>query len=104
MTRRRRTWTDSYPTVVSRIFAIHPQYADLTQLPKIKDDATAKKFEKLRKELNELTQIDYERVDSAKTEYLKIIFEQEKSKIMKSAEFKAFFKGIQSLAGALCPI
>jgi 4-alpha-glucanotransferase len=61
-------------------------------LPKIKDDATAKKFEKLRKELNELTQIDYERVNSAKTEYLKIIFEQEKSKIMKSAEFKAFFK------------
>jgi 4-alpha-glucanotransferase len=86
------TWTDSYPYSCISIFAIHPQYADLTQLPEIKDDAAAKKFEKLRKELNELTQIDYERVNSAKTEYLKIIFEQEKSKIMKSAEFKAFFK------------
>ena len=86
------TWTDSYPYSCISIFAIHPQYADLTQLPELKDAETKKTFEALRKELNELGQIDYERVNNAKDEYLRLIFEQEKATVMKSAEFKAFFK------------
>lgn len=86
------TWTDSYPYSCISIFAIHPQYADLTQLPELKDVEAKKKFEALRKELNDLKQIDYERVNNAKTEYLKLIFEQEKATAMKSASFKAFFR------------
>lgn len=31
------TWTDSYPYSCISIFALHPQYVDLTLLPKIKD-------------------------------------------------------------------
>lgn len=86
------TWTDSYPYSCISIFALHPQYADLTQLPSIADKTTAEKFESLRKELNALTQIDYERVNNAKNEYLHIIFEQEGKKVLASKAYKDFFK------------
>ena len=85
------TWTDSYPYSCISIFALHPQYADFTLLPPIADKKTREKFEKLRKELNALPQIDYERVNNAKTEYLHIIFEQEEKKVLASQKFKEFF-------------
>ena len=86
------TWTDSYPYSCISIFAFHPQYTDLTQLPPIADETKRKKFEALRQELNALPQIDYERVNNAKTEYLHIIFDQEGKNMLASAKFKAFFK------------
>ena len=86
------TWTDSYPYSCISIFALHPQYADLRQLPQIADKKKAAEFEALRKELNELKQIDYERVNNAKTDYLRIIFEQEGEQVMKSLDFKQFVK------------
>ena len=86
------TWTDSYPYSCISIFALHPQYVDLTRLPAIADAKKREEYEKLRLELNALPQIDYERVNNAKTEYLHIIFEQEGKKVLASAKFKAFFK------------
>lgn len=86
------TWTDSYPYSCISIFAIHPQFADLRQLPAVADKEKAAAFEALREELNQLPQIDYERVNNAKIEYLRIIFEQEGSEVLKSAGFKAFLK------------
>lgn len=86
------TWTDSYPYSCISIFAIHPQFADLRQLPTVADKEKAAAFEALREELNQLPQIDYERVNNAKIEYLRIIFEQEGSEVLKSAGFKAFLK------------
>ena len=86
------TWTDSYPYSCISVFALHPMYADLRQLPGIKDDGLRLQYEELRKELNALPQIDYERVIRSKIEYLRIIFGQEGAKILKSDEFKAFFR------------
>lgn len=86
------TWTDSYPYSCISIFALHPQYADLRQLPQIADKKKATEFETLRKELNELKQIDYERVNDAKTDYLRIIFQQEGEQVMKTLDFKQFLK------------
>ena len=86
-----RTWTDSYPYSCISIFALHPQYADLRQLPALADKAEAERFESLRKELNALRQIDYERVNNAKTEYLRLLFAQEGKKVLASSKFKAFF-------------
>ena len=85
------TWTDSYPYSCISIFALHPQYCDLRQLPAIKDKLEADRFELLREELNGLPQIDYERVNNAKTKYLQIIFGQEGKEALKSEEFKDFF-------------
>ena len=86
------TWQDSYPYNSISIYALHPQYTDLRQLPKIKDEAQRAKFEQLQKELNALTQIDYERVNEAKMDYLRTIYAQEGTKTMKTAAFKTFFE------------
>ncbi len=86
------TWTDSYPYSCISIFALHPQYADLNQLPKIADKALADEMEQLRQELNALPQIDYERVNDAKVRYLRAIYEQEGKTTLASKEFKEFFK------------
>ena len=86
------TWTDSYPYSCISIFALHPQYADFRQLPPIEDEAQRTKFESLRKELNALPQIDYERVNNAKTEYLRVLFAQEGKKTLQTQDFKRFFE------------
>ena len=86
------TWTDSYPYSCISIFAIHPQYVDLKALPELADAAQKKRFEKLRKELNALPQIDYERVNEAKNEYLRLLYEQEGKKTFQTAEYKRFFE------------
>ena len=85
------TWRDSYPYNSISIYALHPQYADLRQLPALADKKRAKYYEDLRKELNALDQIDYERVNEAKRGYLKELFAQEGATVLKSKEFKAFF-------------
>ncbi len=86
------TWTDSYPYSCISIFALHPQYCDLRQLPALKDKVEADRFEVLREELNGLSQVDYERVNKAKTKYLQLLFKQEGKEALASEEFKAFFK------------
>ena len=86
------TWTDSYPYSCISVFAIHPQYADLHALPELKDAKARAEAEKKRMELNALRQIDYERVNDFKITYLRQIFKQEGEKMMKGAEFKAFFQ------------
>ena len=86
------TWTDSYPYSAISIFALHPQFADFRQLPEIKDKKKAHEMEALRKELNELKQIDYERVNNTKTDCLRIIFKQEGEAVMKGDDFKMFVK------------
>ncbi|GAB6982760.1 4-alpha-glucanotransferase [Prevotella dentasini] len=90
------TWTDSYPYSCISIFALHPQYADLTSLPELKDKKQRERFETLRKELNALPQIDYERVNDTKTEYLRLLFEQEGKAVLDSDAFKAFFAETES--------
>ena len=86
------TWQDSYPYNSISIYALHPQYTDLRQLPPIKDEALRQQFETLRQELNALPQIDYERVNTAKMEYLHIIFKQAWSSIKRRSSYQEFFK------------
>ena len=89
------TWTDSYPYSCISIFAIHPQYADLRSLPELDDEEARKEAEAECRRLNALPQIDYEKVNAFKLEYLRKVFQQEGKKIMKSAQFKAFFQVTQ---------
>ena len=48
-------------------------------------------YRKLRQELNVLPQIDYERVNNAKIDYLHELFEQERTAIARNAAYKDFF-------------
>lgn len=89
------TWTDSYPYSCISVFAIHPQYADLHALPELKDAKARAEAEKTRAELNALDKIDYEKVNDFKINYLRQIFNQEGGKMMKTAEYKAFFQNTE---------
>ncbi|MCH3995243.1 4-alpha-glucanotransferase [Prevotella cerevisiae] len=86
------TWTDSYPYSCISIFALHPQYADFNALPILKDTDRMDYYRHLQVELNSLPQIDYERVNAAKCGYLHELYGQEGRQILKSADFKKFFK------------
>ena len=85
-------WQDSYPYNSISIYALHPMYTDFRQLPEIKDEAKKAEFEALRQELNALPQIDYERMFSAKMDYLKVLFEQEWKRIKATKAYKQFYQ------------
>lgn len=86
------TWQDSYPYNSISIYALHPQYTDFRQLPEIKDPQKKAQFEQLRQELNALSQIDYERMFSAKLDYLHTLFEQEWTSVKRRTSYKEFFE------------
>ena len=86
------TWGDSYPYSCISVFALHPQYVELGALPPLKKETDRKRFEQLRQELNALPQIDYERVNAAKLEYLHILYVQNGKKTMATNAFKEFFE------------
>ncbi len=86
------TWQDSYPYNSISIYALHPQYTDFRQLPQLKDKERKAYYDALQKELNALPQIDYERMNNAKLAYLRELFAQEGSKMMKTEAFKTFFE------------
>jgi len=85
------TWQDSYPYNSISIYALHPQYCDLRQLPAIKDEQKRVEMEQLRQELNALPQIDYERMFKAKMDYLRIVFAQEWTAVQRRPDYKKFF-------------
>lgn len=89
------TWTDSYPYSCISIFALHPQYADFNQLPVLKDEKLQAEFTEERKALNALREIDYEKMMAVKTRYLKVLFDQEGAKMMRTKAFKRFFAEAQ---------
>lgn len=86
------TWVDSYPYSAISIYALHPMYADLRQLPQLKDTKAMAEFEDRRLELNALSQIDYEAVNRAKREYLLLVFGQEFSKVKRTKAYKSFLR------------
>jgi 4-alpha-glucanotransferase len=86
------TWQDSYPYNSISIYALHPQYTDLRQLPEIKDEKRKAHFEQLRQELNALPQIDYERMFSAKMDYLQELYHQEGTATKRTAAYKKFYE------------
>lgn len=86
------TWVDSYPYNSISIYAFHPMYVDIRQLPALKDKAAMKEYEKKRKALNALPQVDYEAVNELKRGYLRQIFALTGKEVLASAAFKKFFK------------
>lgn len=84
------TWQDSYPYNANSCFALHPMYLRLEQLGVLADRKRRAYFENLKIELNALDKIDYERVNAAKIEYFKEIFEQEGARTIALPEYKEF--------------
>jgi len=87
-----RTWKDSYPYNSISIYALHPIYADLTQMGTLNDKDAAWRFSEKQKELNSLPAVDYEAVNQAKWEFFSLLFRQEGEKVLASEGFKEFMK------------
>ncbi len=84
------TWTDSYPYNANSTFALHPMYLRLEELGKLKSASRRKHYEALRKELNALPTVDYERTNNAKMEYVREIFAETGAKVIASEEFRNY--------------
>lgn len=84
------TWTDSYPYNANSTFALHPMYLRVSEMGKLNDRARQRHFDNLARELNNLGEIDYERVNEAKNAFTRELFAQEGEKTMALPEFKAF--------------
>ena len=91
-TQQSHTWQDCYPYNAISIFALHPQYVDLSQLPAVLDGEYMTRYECERVRLNNLPQEDYEGVERLKSEYLRRLYEQEGEAVMLSAAYQNFFK------------
>ncbi|MBR5608816.1 MAG: 4-alpha-glucanotransferase [Elusimicrobiaceae bacterium] len=85
------TWTDSYPYNAVSVYALHPMYVDLNQLPALKDKKQAEQFEQERKKLNALPQVDYEEVNKLKRAYLQAAFKEDEGKTFTTRGYQEFF-------------
>ncbi|MDR0987997.1 MAG: 4-alpha-glucanotransferase [Prevotellaceae bacterium] len=87
----RHTWTDSYPYNALSIYALHPLYLDVRQLPPLDDAAEAARFREEGRRLNALPLLDYEAVSRLKRAYLHRLYRQEGVQTLVSAPFRRFF-------------
>ncbi len=86
------TWTDSYPYNANSTFALHPMFLRISELGTLHDAERQAYFDNLGRELNQLKEIDYERVNNGKNQFTREIFAQEGRKVLASPAFKAFLK------------
>ncbi|MGS0748220.1 4-alpha-glucanotransferase [Halpernia sp. GG3] len=86
------TWTDSYPYAAISVYALHPQYLSIERLDFKLVKGTEEKYLILKNELNNCELIDYERVMASKWEFIKDIFNVNKTEILKDKNFKNFLK------------
>ncbi len=90
------TWLDSYPYSANSTFALHPMYLRLENVGEIPDKKKREEFSNLRRELNALPMVDYERVNNAKQEYLRIIYSELGKKTRSLDSYKEFVKNNES--------
>ena len=84
------TWTDSYPYNANSCFALHPMYLNLAALGKLPDAGRQGYFDALGAELNALEEVDYERVNNAKSEFTRELFASVSQHVIRSKAFKEF--------------
>jgi 4-alpha-glucanotransferase len=85
------TWRDSYPYAAISAFALHPVYINLQKVAGKKHASIVEAFSKKRKQLNELPQIDYEKVLHTKLNILHEIYEALEDDFLKDEEYQKFF-------------
>ena len=86
------TWTDSYPYAAISVYALHPQYLSLEKIQFGITEAFQMEFKMKRDELNALSLVDYEQMISEKWKFIKVVFEENKTEILKDKDFSKFLK------------
>ncbi|HUQ66070.1 MAG TPA: 4-alpha-glucanotransferase [Flavitalea sp.] len=86
------TWKDSYPYSSISAFALHPLYLNLEEVAGRHHADIIKSLRKKQKQLNELTEVDYEQVIKFKVATARELFELQKEKFLRDEEFISFFE------------
>lgn len=84
------TWTDSYPYNANSTFALHPMYLRLTAVGKLKNKERQEYYDNLGRELNQLSEIDYEKVNGGKIEFMKEIYAEKATSTQREKAYKTF--------------
>jgi len=86
------TWTDSYPYAPISVFALHPIYLNIGQMAGKEHAEELKEFNEKQKELNDLPEIDYEAVLTAKWKAIKTLYPAMKTAWLESKEYEAYYE------------
>ena len=86
-----RTWLDSYPYNAVSVFALNPIYLRLEAIGTLKDPKRRAYYTTEKKRLNQLPDIDFDRVSALKWEYFKEIYKETGHETLKSEAFNTFF-------------
>ncbi len=93
---------DSYPYNCVSVFALHPQYIDISALPAIKDGRTRAAFFRRAKRLNDSRTFNYPAVNELKENYLRKLYEESGDTLLESPQFKLFEKEQQAWLKPYC--
>ena len=85
-------WMDSYPYAAISAFALHPLYINLSKVADKENADLLFQLKAKQKELNELSEVDYEEVMDFKLSSLKKIYEVKGTTCLESDDYKQFFK------------
>ncbi len=85
-----KTWTDSYPYAAISVFALHPLYVNLQSIAKLKNKADEARLTKAIAELNASETVDFEGVLKLKTDFFKLLYQQEKAAFFKDKAAQQF--------------
>lgn len=86
------TWTDSYPYAAISVYALHPQYLCLEQLPYHIPESYKQDYQQKKQELNAEKFVNYEQMIAGKWLFIKSVFNENKEEIAKDKDFSKFIK------------
>ncbi|MGB8193878.1 MAG: 4-alpha-glucanotransferase [Chitinophagaceae bacterium] len=86
------SWLDSYPYSAISAFALHPLYLNLEKLAGKKYASLVKPLRKKQKQLNELSELDYEQVINFKMSVIKELFLAQKDDFLADEQYQEFFQ------------
>ncbi len=89
-TTARHTWWDCYPYAAISVYALHPMYLRLTELPYQFSEAQLKEIEEKKNALNQLEVVDYEQVNQFKIKKVDELFQKHSKQIIKNQHFQQF--------------
>ncbi|HET9056022.1 MAG TPA: 4-alpha-glucanotransferase [Chitinophagaceae bacterium] len=85
------TWTDSYPYAAISAFALHPIFLNLEQVAGKEYAELIKSWKHEQKELNDLPEVDYEKVMNFKLKAIKELYVLKKDSFVQEEKYVKFF-------------
>ena len=86
------TWVDSYPYAAISAFALHPIYINLQKVAGKKNSQIIRPLIKKQKQLNQLSEVDYEQVMQFKMSIIKELFELDNMAFLEEKDYQVFFE------------